>query len=142
LPGYNDPLFKIQFRKLGEENPLDLQGAETIENTTLMACRQELYNRLSDGYEAWISNASGEPFTSLTEKYVIDNEAQNLLEDGYPLIVRRLHNSLVFKVNSDVEPFGIDAYAFFRGHVPKGELLEVFEPRTARFFEAILRKKK
>ena len=127
---------------MGEEKPLDLQDAETIENTTLPACRQDLYNLLSRGYEVWISNASGKPFTSLTEKYVIDNEAQNLLEDAYPLIVQRLHNSLVFKVNLNVEPFGIDAYAFFRGHLSKGELLEAFEPRTARAFEAALRKKK
>ena len=139
---FDGPLFKIQFRKMGEENPLDLQNAETIQNTTLPACRQDLYNLLSEGYEVWISNASGKPFTSLTEKYVIDNEAQNLLEDGYPLIVQRLHNSLVFKVNSNVEPFGIEAYAFFRAHVGKGELLEAFEPRTVRAFEAELRKKK
>lgn len=127
---------------MGDDNPLDLQDAERIENTTLPACRQDLYNLLSEGYEAWISNASGEPFSSSTEKYVIDNEAQNVLEDGYPLIVRRLHNSLVFKVNSNVEPFGIEAYNFFRRHVGKGELLESFEPRTARAFEAALRKKK
>lgn len=139
---FDGPLFKIQSRKMGEENPLDLQDAETIENITLAASRHDLYKLLSTGYEVWISNASGEPFTSTTEKHVIDNEAQNLLEDGYPLIVRRLHNSIVLKVDQNVEPFGIEAYAFYREHVSKGELIEAFEPRTARLFEAVLRDKK
>ena len=136
------PLFKIQFRKIGDEKPLNLQDAETIDGTTLSACRQDLYELLSAGYEAWISNASGEPFNSSTEKYVIDYEAQNLLEDGCPLIIRRLHDSLVLQVSSNVEPFGIEAYAFFRDHVGKGDLLESFGVRTAKAFETTLRKKK
>ena len=142
LSGFRDQLFIIRFRKIGEENPLDLQGAETIESTTLQACRQDLYNLLSKEYEIWISEPSGEPLSNKAEQYIIDFHAQNVLEDGYPLIVRKLHNSVVFQLNRNVEPFEIDAYAFFRGHVPKGELLEAFEPRTARFFEAILNRKK
>jgi hypothetical protein len=142
LSGFRDPLFKIQFRKIGEENPLDLQGAETIENTTLQACRRDLYDLLSKEYEVWIRDPSGEPLSNKAEKYIIDFQAQNVLEDGYPLIVRKLHNSVVFQLNRNVEPFEIDAYTFFRGHVPKGELLEAFEPRTARLFESILNKKK
>lgn len=136
------PLVNIQFRKIDEEKPLDLHDAKTIENTTLSASRQDLYNLLGDGYEVWISNASGEAFTGRTEKHVIDNEAQNVLEDGYPLIIRRLHNSLVFKVNSNVEPFGLEAYAFFRAHVSKGELIESFGVGAIKAFDATLRKKK
>jgi hypothetical protein len=127
---------------MGDEKPLDLQDAKTIENTTLLACRQDLYKVLNEGYEVWISEPSGEPLSSDAEKYIIDFQAQNVLEDGYPLIVRKLHNSVVLQINQNVEPFELDAYAFFRGHVPKGELLEVFEPRTARLFEAMLSKKK
>src|SRR5213594_1258530 len=115
---------------MAEEKPLDLQYAEAIENTSLMACRGQLYDLLSEGYEVWISEPSGEPLTSKVEKYIINFQAQSVLEDGYPLIVRRLHNSVVLQINKNVEPFELDAYAFFRGRVPKGELLEVFEPRT------------
>jgi hypothetical protein len=38
--------------------------------------------------------------------------------------------------------FELDAYAFFKGHVPKGEFLDVFEQRTVRLFDASLSKKK
>lgn len=127
---------------MGDEKPLDLQDAKTIENTTLQECRRDLYKLLNEGYEVWISEPSGEPLSSRAEKYVIDFQAQNVLEDGYPLIVRKLHNSVVLRVNTNVEPFELDAYAFFRAHVPKGELLEVFEPRTSRLFEVMLSKKK
>jgi hypothetical protein len=127
---------------MGDEKPLDLQDAKTIENTTLPACRQDLYQVLNEGYEVWISEPTGEPLSSDAEKYIIDFQAQNVLDDGYPLIVRKLHNSVVLQINQNVEAFELDAYAFFRSHVPKGELLEVFEPRTARLFEAILSKKK
>jgi len=139
---FDGPIFKIQLCKMGEENPLDLQDAETIENNTLAASRHDLHKLLSAGYEIWIRGASGDPFTIKTEKYVIDNEAQNMLEDGYPLIVRRLHNSIVLKVNHNVEPFGIEAYGFYREHISKGELIEAFEPRTARLFDAMLRDKR
>jgi len=125
-----------------DEKPLDLQDAKKIENTTLQACRRDLYELLNEGYEVWVSEPSGEPLSSKAEKYIIDFQAQNVLEDGYPLIVRKLHNSVVLQVNKNVEPFELNAYAFFRGRVPKGELLEVFEPRTARLFEAMLSKKK
>lgn len=127
---------------MGDEKPLDLQDAKTIENTTLSSCRRELYELLNQGYEVWISESAGGAMSSKTEKYIIDFQAQSVLEDGYPLIVRKLHNSVVLQINKNVEPFELDAYAFFRGHVPKGELLEIFEPRTARFFESILNKKK
>lgn len=59
LSEFDGPLFKIQSRKMGEENPLDLQDSETIENTTLAASRHDLYKLLSAEYEVWISNASG-----------------------------------------------------------------------------------
>jgi hypothetical protein len=124
-----------------DEKPLDLQGARTMDST-LQACRRDLYELLNGGYEVWISDPSGEPLSGKAEKYVIDFQAQNVLEDGYPLIVRKLHGALAFQINKNVEPFEIDAYAFFRGHVPKGELLEVFEPRTVRLFDAVLSKKK
>lgn len=141
LSTFRDPLFKIQFRKMEDEKPLDLQDAKTIEST-LQACRRELYELLNGGYEVWVSDPSGAPLSDKTEKYVIDFQAQNVLEDGYPLIVRKLRGALAFQINRNVEPFELDAYAFFRGHVPKGELLEVFEPRTARLFDAVLSKKK
>ncbi len=136
-----DQLFKIQFRKMEDEKPLDLRDAKTIEST-LQEYRRELYGLLNEGCEVWVSDPSGEPLSSKAEKYVIDFQAQNVLEDGYPLIVRKLHGALAFQINKNVEPFEIDAYAFFRGHVPKGELLEVFEPRTVRLFDAVLSKKK
>lgn len=127
---------------MGDEKPLDLQDARTIEDTTLPACREELYELLKAGYEVWISDPSGKPLSGSEEKYIVDFQAQNVLEDGYPLIVRKLHNSIALQVNRNVEPFELDAYAFFRAHVPKGDLLEAFEPRTARLFESILNKKK
>lgn len=136
-----DSPFKIQFRKMEDEKPLDLRDARTIEST-LQECRRDLYELLNEGYEVWISDPSGEPLSGKAEKYVIDFQAQNVLEDGYPLIVRKLHGALAFQINRNVEPFELDAYAFFRGHVPKGELLEVFEPRTVRLFDAVLSKKK
>lgn len=126
---------------MGDEKPLDLHDAKTIENTTLQECRRDLYELLDEGYEVWISDPSGNPLSSKAEKYIIDFQAQNILEDGYPLIVRKLHNAVVLQINKNVEPFELEAYIFFRGHVPKGELLEAFEPRTARLFEVLLNKK-
>jgi hypothetical protein len=142
LSGVNTQLFNIQFRKLGEEKPLDLANAERITNTTLLDCREEVYKVLSQGYEVWISEASKKPLSVKQIEYIVHFEAQNVLEDGYPLIVRNLHDSVFLQINKNVEPFEIDSYAFFRQHVPKGELLETFEPRTARLFESILNKKR
>jgi len=142
LSEFSEPQFKIQLRRIEEETPSDLKDSRTIENTTLPLCREVLYDLLREGYEAWISNASGDPLTDSTEKYIVDYEAQNVLEDGYPLIIRKLHHSVALLVNQNVEPFGIEAYVFFRGHISRGELLESFGARTVKSFETIIRNEK
>ena len=127
---------------MGDEKPLDLANAETITNTTLLDCREEVYKLLSQGFEIWISEPSKKPLTVQQTKSIVDFQAQNVLEDGYPLTVRNLHDSVFLQINKNVDPFEIDSYAFFRQHVPKGELLENFEPRTVRLFESMLSKRK
>jgi hypothetical protein len=100
-----------------------------------------IYDLLYVGNEVWVSLASGEPFSKAMINYVIEDVVENASEDGWPLVIRTLPHSIMFKTDFNAAPFGLKAYKFYKKYAPKS-LENIFNSSQIMRFEKMIKNQK
>lgn len=77
------------------------------------------FDLLSENYEVWLRLPSTEIISEAMEDYIIQVQAANAADDGYPMGIRRVDKAIVIKRDIEAEPFGIQAYRFSKKYLTR-----------------------
>ena len=89
-----------------------------------------------------IRSSNGQPLTDDQTKKVLSLLAENMSDDGYPLIWRIHNGSLFLAEDFDATPFGITAYEQYKSLLPNDSLENIFGESTIKRFEKQIQKRK
>jgi len=133
----SSPRFKIEYRHS------DNEALEAIEDISdLDKSYNDIYELLSENYEVWLRLPSGEIISEDMEEDIIRVQAANAADDGYPLRIRRVGKAIVMKRDVEAEPFGIQAYRFFKKYLTRPDLILTFGKDGIRRYDKVIAKQK
>ncbi len=113
-------------------------GWKTIgpfKNCYIEELHNNTYDYLYERYEMWITDAGSKTISRQNIEYMIGAEAQNIIEDGYPLRTKIINGKLVIVPNFKCTPFGFKSYGFYREYFALDELDEYFGQGKIILFE-------
>jgi hypothetical protein len=124
-----------------------MDGENTMWKNTIMKFKnrkiEELHNNTYDyfhvRYEMWVSDAGSQTISEENVDHVINEEAQNIIDDGYPLLIRKANKKLVVVPDLKSIPFGLRAYRFYRKYISMKDLEEFFEQNKIIQYEKKIR---
>ena len=131
------PRFKIEYRHSDNEA---LQAKEDISD--LDKSHDDVHELLSENYEVWLRLPSGEIINEAMEEDIIRVQAVNAADNGYPLRIRRVGKAIVMKRDIEAEPFGIQAYRFFKKYLTRPDLILTFGKDGIKRYDKIIAKQK
>lgn len=98
----------------GQKDTLFGDPIQGIELALLDEYENNIYDYLYAGYEMWIRRRDRKPLSQVEIEYVLRTEAENMIEDGWPLGWRMLKDALIIYQDQSVQPFGRKAQAFYK----------------------------
>lgn len=111
-------------------------------NTDIVSLANNIYDYLHDGYEMWVRDVNSDGIIEEHVNYAIVVEADNMCEDGWPLIIRMVSKSLVLIQDRDSAAYGIKAYKFYRKYFARDVLESYFGTMIGRYEKIIARQKR
>jgi hypothetical protein len=127
--------FDVEFRQMDGEKTIWENSVMKFKNCKIEELHNNAYDYFYDGYEMWVSDTCSKTISEENAKYVISEEARNIIEDGYSLMHRKVHGKLVISPDLNSTPFGIRAYRFYRDYCELDDLVECFGRRKIVQFE-------
>ncbi|WP_100182261.1 hypothetical protein [Candidatus Nitrosotenuis aquarius] len=110
--------FDVKLRQKDAEKTIYDGFGNDFEDTDLRSLANNIYDDLSLGYELWIRKSSKSSIDKTMShdvvRYVMTLEADNMLEDGFPLSFRMVNEWLVISSDEDGNVSDDNAKQFYR----------------------------